>query len=102
MEPITKSKSTVSPYIKTHTTPPITIDPPTDTDFSPLASRTMLPITKAVSGNTVLAPQPSTISPDIAAIDKRVDGLINYLEQWIKVGNLNMTNIKEYIQNFSN
>ena len=90
-DPITKSKSTVSPYIKTHKTPPITIDPPTET---------AMPITKAVNGNIVLAPQPSTISADIAAIDKRVDGLINYLEQWIKVGNLNMSNIKEYIEKF--
>ena len=92
-DPITKSKSTVGPYIKTHTTPPITIDPPTET---------MMPITKAVSGNIVLAPQVSEQTADIAAVDKRVDGFINYLEQWIKVGNLNMTNIKEYIQNFSN
>ena len=94
MNPITKSKSTVSPYIKTHTTPPSTsVESPTDT---------AMPITKAVNGNIVLAPQASEQTADIAAIDKRVDGLINYLEQWIKVGNLNMNNIKEYIQNFSN
>ena len=103
-DPITKSKSTVSPYIKRHTAPTITIEPPTDTDFSPLASRTVIPIIKAVNGNIVLAPQPSVLSEDIAAlanaIDKRVDALINYLEKWIQVGNLKMTNIKEYIQNY--
>ena len=91
MDPIAKKKSTLSPFNKA---PPSEQIP----DNTPAPD----PITKAVSGNTVLAPQPSTISADIAAVDKRVDGLINYLEQWIKVGNLNMNNIKEYIQNFSN
>ena len=95
MNPIAKKKSTLSPFNKA---PPSEAIP----DNTPAPD----PITKAVSGNTVLAPQASEQTADIAAValavDKRVDGLINYLEQWIKVGNLNMNNIKEYIQNFSN
>ena len=100
MEPIAKKKATVSPFNKVPSSEPI----PDDTDISPLAPLTPAPdpMKKAVSGNTVLAPQASEQTADIAAVDKRVDGLINYLEQWIKVGNLNMNNIKEYIQNFSN
>ena len=88
-EPIAKKKATLSPFNKVPSSEPIP-----DETVAPD------PITKAVSGNTVLAPQVSEQTADIAAVDKRVDGLINYLEQWIKVGNLRMNNIKEYIQNY--
>ena len=90
MEPISKKKSSVSPYIKTET-------PESPAPDTPAPD----PITKALSGNTILAPQVSVSSADIIAIDKRIDGLINYLEKWIKVGNLNMSNIKEYVENFN-
>ena len=79
----------VSPFTKPPSSEPVPDDTPAPQ-----------PVTKALSGKTVLAPQPSVLSEDIAAIDKRVDALINYLEKWVKVGNLNMTNIKEYIQNY--
>ena len=89
MEPIIKKSSMVSPFTK----PPSSESVPDDTPAPQ-------PVTKALSGKTVLAPQPSVSPEDIAAIDKRVDALINYLEKWIQVGNLKMTNIKEYIQNY--
>ena len=93
MEPIIKKSSMVSPFTKPPSSEPVPDDTPAPE-----------PVTKALSGKTVLAPQPSVLSEDIAAlanaIDKRVDALINYLEKWVKVGNLNMTNIKEYIQNY--
>ena len=89
MEPITKKKITVSPFNKPPSSEPVPDDLPAPE-----------PITKTVTGNTVVAPQPSVLSEDIAAIDKRVDALINYLEKWIQVGNLKMTNIKDYIQNY--
>ena len=89
MEPIIKKSSMVSPFTKPPSSEPVPDDTPAPQ-----------PVTKALSGKTVLAPQPSVSPEDIAAIDKRVDALINYLEKWIQVGNLKMTNIKEYIQNY--
>ena len=89
MEPIIKKSSMVSPFTKPPSSEPVP-------DETPVPD----PVTKALSGKTVLAPHPSVLSEDIAAIDKRVDALINYLEKWIQVGNLKMTNIKEYIQNY--
>ena len=79
----------VSPFTKPPSSEPVPDDTPAPE-----------PVTKALSGKTVLAPQPSVLSEDIAAIDKRVDALINYLEKWIQVGNFRMTNTKEYIQNY--
>ena len=89
MDPISRKKTSVSPYNKKDTPE----YPPPDTSAPD-------PISKSITGNTVLAPEPSEPVTDLASVDKRVDALINYLEKWIQVGNLKMTNIKEYIQNY--
>ena len=89
MEPISRKKTSVSPF----NIPPSSEPVP---DYTPAPE----PIRKPITGNTVLAPEPSEPVTDLASVDKRVDALINYLEKWIQVGNLKMTNIKEYIQNY--
>ena len=104
MDPISRKKTSVSPFNKVPSSESVPDDTPASpASLEPLA-RPPQPVTKALSGKTVLAPQPSVSPEDIAAlanaIDKRVDALINYLEKWIQVGNLKMTNIKEYIQNY--
>ena len=52
-------------------------------------------------GNRSVAPSPPEYVSDVMAVDRRVEALIDYLEQWIKVGNLKMTDIRDYIQNYT-
>ena len=37
-----------------------------------------------------------------AELERQLNGLLDYLEKWINVGDLNMSDIKEYVQNYSN
>ena len=90
MDPISRKKTSVSPYTKKETpeSPPPEIPGPD-------------PISKPVTGNTVLAPEPPETFTDVETVDRRVEALIDYLEQWIRVGNLKMTDIRDYIGNNS-
>ena len=84
MEPITKKKTSVSPFIKTESH----IPEKEDTEVADPISRTR-----------TMAPGPTITIIDLNAVDKRVDALIDYLEHWVRVGNLKMTDIRDYIQN---
>ena len=52
-------------------------------------------------GNRSVAPGLPEYVTDIMAVDRRVEALIDYLEHWIRVGNLKMTDIRDYIQNYT-
>ena len=52
-------------------------------------------------GNRSVAPSPPEYVSDVMAVDRRVEGLIDYLEHWVRVGNLKMTDIRDYIQNYT-
>ena len=82
MEPITKKKTSVSPFIKIEPH----IPEKDDTEVADPISRTR-----------TLAPGPTITITDLQAVDKRVDALIDYLEHWIKVGNLEMMGVREYV-----
>ena len=90
MDPISRKKTSVSPYTKKDTPE----SPPPDTSAPD-------PIRKPITGNTVLAPEPPETFTDVETVDRRVEALIDYLEQWIRVGNLKMTDIRDYIENNS-
>ena len=125
MEPITKKKATVSPFNKTTPNEPVEEDvsnksssnpistdvvtipePPTpnpnvdDDDETEVNVPSSDPIIRN-QGNRSVAPSPPEYVSDVMAVDRRVEGLIDYLEQWIKVGNLKMTDIRDYIQNYT-
>ena len=129
MEPIAKKKATVSPFNKT--TPnelieedvsnkpqsnPIITDavtavvapvPPTpnpNVDDDDEKTEIYVPSSDPIirnQGNRSVAPSPPEYVSDVMAVDRRVEALIDYLEQWIRVGNLKMTDIREYIQNYT-
>ena len=128
MEPITKKKATVSPFNKTIPNEPIEEDtsnkpqsnpiitdavsavvaplPPTpnpnvdDDDETEINIPSSEPIIRN-QGNRSVAPSPPEYVSDVMAVDRRVEALIDYLEQWIRVGNLKMTDIRDYIQNYT-
>ena len=87
MDPISRKKTSVSPYTKK------------DTPESPPSG---IPGPDPISKHTVVAPEPPETFTDIETVDRRVEALIDYLEKWIQVGNLKMTDIKDYIQNYHN
>ena len=106
MEPISRKKTSVSPFIKTETPEPVPDETPVAEPISkPITGNTVLapePISEPITENTVLAPEQQEIVADIETVDRRVEALIDYLEKWIQVGNLKMTDIKDYIQNYHN
>ena len=44
----------------------------------------------------------STLVQNNAELERKLNGLMDYLEKWINVGNLNMNDLKQYIENYSN
>ena len=86
MDPISRKKTSVSPYTKKDTPE----SPPPD-----------IPGPDPISKHTVVAPEPPETFTDIETVDKRIDAIINYLEQWVEVGNLSMRDIRDYIENNS-
>ena len=44
----------------------------------------------------------SAVAQNLGKLEKRVNALIDYMEGWVNVGNLNMLDIKEHIENHSN
>ena len=128
MEPITKKKATVSPFNKLAPNEPIEEDTSNNTSSNPIITDAVSavvapvpptpnpnvddegteinvpssdPIIRNQTNKSVAPALPEYVS-DFMAVDRRVEALIDYLEQWIKVGNLQMTDIKEYIQNNAN
>ena len=127
MEPITKKKATVSPFNKTIPNDPIEEDVSNKTSSNPIITDAVsavvaplpptpnpnvddegteinLPSSDPIirnQGNRSVAPSPPEYVSDVMAVDRRVEALIDYLEQWIKVGNLKMTDIRDYIQNYT-
>ena len=125
MEPIAKKKATVSPFNKTTPTDPIEEDTSNKPQSNPIITDVVtipepqtpnpniddeeeteinLPCSDPIirnQGNRSVAPGLPEYVTDIMAVDRRVEGLIDYLEQWIKVGNLKMTDIRDYIQNYT-
>ena len=126
-EPISKSNNlTVSPYIKRDVIPeekddviipnPIsryrTIAPigttsntgtqteptPEEASLDPIiiGGSSMTTILQAGSGSII-----SILVQKNAELERQLNGLLDYLEKWIDVGNLNMSDIKDYVQNYS-
>ena len=105
MDPISRKKTSVSPYNKKDIpeSPPPEIPAPNPIS-KPITGNTVLapePISEPITENTVLAPEQQELVTDIETVDRRVEALIDYLEQWIRVGNLKMTDIRDYIENNS-
>ena len=129
MEPIAKKRATVSPFNKLAPNEPIEEDTSNNTSSNPIitgAVSTVVapvpptpnpddddddegteinvpssdPIIRNQTNRSVAPVLPEYVS-DIMAVDRRVEALIDYLEQWIRVGNLKMTDIKDYIQNYT-
>ena len=90
MDPISRKKTSVSPYNKKETP-----------EYPPPETSAPDPISKPITGNTLLAPEPPESFTDVETVDRRVEALIDYLEQWVKAGNLNMRAIPDYIGNNS-
>ena len=127
MEPIAKKKATVSPFNKTIPNEPIEEDTSNKPQSNPIITDAVsavvaplpptpnpnvddegteinLPCSDPIirnQGNRSVAPGLPEYVSDVMAVDRRVEGLIDYLEQWIKVGNLKMTDIRDYIQNYT-
>lgn len=126
MEPITKKKATVSPFNKTTPNDPIEEETTTNTSSTPIITDVVtipepstpnpnvddddekteinVPSSEPIirnQGNRSVAPGLPEYVTDLMAVDRRVEALIDYLEQWIRVGNLKMTDIREYIQNYT-
>ena len=125
MEPITKKKATVSPFNKTTPNDPIEEETTTNTSSYPIITDVVtitepptpnpnvdddekteinVPSSEPIirnQGNRSVAPSPPEYVSDVMAVDRRVEALIDYLEHWIRVGNLKMTDIKDYIQNYT-
>ena len=112
MEPIAKKKATVSPFNKTIPNEPIEEDTSNKPQSNPIitdaVSAVVAPLPPTPNpniirnqGNRSVAPSPPEYVSDVMAVDRRVEGLIDYLEQWIRVGNLKMTDIRDYIQNYT-
>ena len=126
MEPITKKKATVSPFNKTTPNEPVEEDVSNKSSSNPISTDVVtipepptpnpnvddddegteinLPSSDPIirnQGNRSVAPSPPEYVTDIMAVDRRVEALIDYLEHWIRVGNLKMTDIRDYIQNYT-
>ena len=128
MEPIAKKKATVSPFNKTIPNEPIQEDTSNKPQSNPIITDVVTAVVAPVpptpnpnidddeepeinvpssdpiirnQGNRSVAPSPPEYVSDVMAVDRRVEGLIDYLEQWIRVGNLKMTDIRDYIQNYT-
>ena len=125
MEPITKKKATVSPFNKTTPNDPIEEDVSNKPQSNPIITDVVtipepqtpnpnidddeepeinVPSSDPIirnQGNRSVAPSPPEYVSDVMAVDRRVEALIDYLEQWIRVGNLKMTDIRDYIQNYT-
>ena len=126
MEPIAKKKATVSPFNKTTPNDPIEEETTTNTSSNPISTDVVtipepstpnpnvddddekteinVPSSEPIirnQGNRSVAPGLPEYVTDLMAVDRRVEALIDYLEQWIRVGNLKMTDIREYIQNYT-
>ena len=124
MEPIAKKKATVSPFNKTTPNDPIEEETTTNTSSNPISTDVVtipepstpnpnvddddekteinVPSSEPIirnQGNRSVAPGLPEYVTDLMAVDRRVEALIDYLEQWIRVGNLKMTDIRDYIQN---
>ena len=125
MEPIAKKKATVSPFNKTTPNDPIEEDVSNKTSSNPISTDVVtipepptpnpnvdddegteinIPSSDPIirnQGNRSVAPSPPEYVSDVMAVDRRVEALIDYLEHWIRVGNLKMTDIRDYIQNYT-
>ena len=124
MEPITKKKATVSPFNKTTPNEPVEEDVSNKSSSNPISTDVVtipepptpnpnideeeteinIPSADPIirnQGNRSVAPSPPEYVSDVMAVDRRVEALIDYLEHWIRVGNLKMTDIKDYIQNYT-
>ena len=126
MEPIAKKKATVSPFNKTTPNDPIEEETTTNTSSNPISTDVVtipepstpnpnvddddekteinVPSSEPIirnQGNRSVAPGLPEYVTDLMAVDRRVEALIDYLEQWIRVGNLKMTDIRDYIQNYT-
>ena len=129
-EPISKSNNlTVSPYIKREVIPEENDDIIIPNPIS--RYRTIAPIgtTSNTGTQTESTTDEATLDPIIiggssttinnlfqsgsgsiisilvqknAELERQLNGLLDYLEKWINVGDLNMSDIKEYVQNYSN
>ena len=126
-EPISKSTLTVSPYIKREL-PEVEDDIPLAPD--PISRPTTLaPIGETSTTGTQTEQEDSPVLDPIiicnsssvthifqaaggsvisilvrknAELERKLDGLMDYLEKWINVGELNMNDIKQYIENYTN
>ena len=128
MDPIAKKKATVSPFTETTPNEPIEEEKQNGTSYNPIITdgtnhvvapiitpnpddddddngkQTPLQVSEPIIRNQTnrsVAPVLPEYVSDIMAVDRRVEALIDYLEQWIRVGNLKMTDIKDYIQNYT-
>ena len=127
-EPISKSNNlTVSPYIKREVIPEEKDDIIIPNPIS--RYRTIAPVgtTSNTGTQTELTPEEASLDPIIiggsssitnlyqsgsgsvisilvqknAELERKLNGLMDYLENWIDVGTLNMNDIKQYIENYS-
>ena len=128
-EPISKSNNlTVSPYIKREMIQEENNDVIIPNPIS--RYRTIAPIGTTTNTGTQTEPTPDEVSLDPiiiggssttinnlfqsgsgsiisllvqknAELQRQLDGLLDYLEKWIDVGNLTMSDVKEYVQSYS-
>ena len=129
-EPISKSNNlTVSPYIKREVIPEENDDIIIPNPIS--RYRTIAPIGTTSNTGTQTEPTPDEASLDPiiiggssttinnlfqsgsgsiisilvqknAELERQLNGLLDYLEKWVDVGDLSMTDVKDYVQNYSN
>ena len=84
IEPTTKTGgTTVAP-------PPAVVEPP-QTDPIPENDTTLEPIIVRQDSN-------NDSNAVMSSLDKKVNALVDYLEHWIGVGNVSMSDIQTYIQ----
>ena len=81
----------------------------TEPDTEPEPEQETEPITIGVSQSTINSLYQSgsgsiisTLVQNNAELERKLNGLMDYLEKWINVGNLNMNDLKQYIENYSN
>ena len=123
MEPIIRKRPTKTGGT-TLAPPPAVVEPP-QTDPIPIPQNNTS-IEPTITGGTTVAPPPAVVEPPqtdpipendtslepiivrqdsnndsnavMSSLDKKVNALVDYLEHWIGVGNVSMSDIQAYIQ----
>ena len=96
-EPVIRSTKTTTVRVA----PSTTTETQTETEKEPELEQEQI---KPISVGSLQSGSGSIISILVqknAELERKVNGLMDYLENWIDVGDLNMSDIKQYIENYS-